>query len=741
MKYRNRSNKAVSVITLTTLVAMIALATNVFLVSVEQLHLRSNEDIRPHMNATYVKDSVIKSVRGKILDRAGNVIAEDNHTFNIYCILDPNRINADDTPAYVFDKQDAAKKIAPILHMEVDDLLRYLNQKDLYQTELGLAGRNLSKTTMEDIKALNIPGIGFTESVERVYPLGTFASNLIGFAQSDENGSIVGKMGTELYLNSYLAGKDGHIVAQVDKQGYIMPGMHKDVISPVNGNNVTLTLDHEIQEALEESFKMTEERFDADRIWGSVMDIKTGKILAWGQYPSFDPNVREIKDYNNYGAQLPYEPGSTLKAFTWAAAMNEGKYDGSAKVDSGPYSFKSDEYNNPVRVKSGGYGTIYNARRKQWGMIDYDYGLIYSSNTITAEVQNSLINPDIHLDYLKRFGFFQPVSTDGLPEETGRLNFIWPADKLALSYGQGSTVTMLQMLQAYSAIFGDGNMVRPYYVDNIVDPYDSNKVIYQAKPKITGTPITAKTAHDEQKILYRVINDHDGTGKFYQIPECKLIGKTGTTQVASNGSYQSGYTISSIMTALPAEDPQVMVYYCFESPYDPNAHVDTKPVTSLIRKTAMRLALAGNKNIDTTATLDGEKTPLDEETETLKEIKTYEMMPLVNHSLEYAKDKLKETHAEVIVLGSGTTVIDQYPVENSYINTNDKVFLLTDTNSFTMMDMTGWTRKDVTGLWQVSQFGFKLEGYGKVIKQNIPPGSKVSRGDQIEVEFEENKKV
>lgn len=376
----------------------------------------------------------------------------------------------------------------------------------------------------------------------------------------------------------------------------------------------------------------------------------------------------------------------------------------------------------------GGWGCIYNAGRKNYGMIDYDSGLIMSLNTVTAEVQNTLINPDKHLEYLQKFGFFDSVNTDGLPEETGVLNFRWPADKLSLCYGQGSTVTMLQMLQAYSAVFGDGNMVRPYYIESIRDSYDSNRVLYQAEPKITGTPITEETAAQLRSILWGVFNDERGTGKHYRIPECELVGKTGTAEVAARGGYASGYTIASMMSAMPAENPQVIVYYCFEAIYNPNAQAMTWPVQNLLRKTAIRLGFANQNN----QPLEGEEVNPEE----LTEIVTTEMPTVTNHSLWYAYEKLKDQQVNIITLGNGDTVIAQYPSIHAPLSTGQKVFLLTETNSFNMPDMTGWTRKDVTALWSVTQFGFRLEGDGKVVSQNIPPGVIVTKGTEIEVVFE-----
>ncbi len=731
-KVRNRTQKITFIIFMITLAVMVLIASNVFLVTIAKVHLGSGTDLSAYADSANTVTTTNKALRGNIYDRNGTIIAQDSKTYNIVCILDENRPSTGDTIAYVKDKEGTASALSKILKMDYETCLNYLNQ-DVYQTELGTAGRNLSKSTKEEIEALNLPGIEFTDSIQRVYPLGTFASNLIGFAQSDETGSTVGKMGAELYLNGYLQGTDGYSTYQSDKDGNILPGMKEETVSAVNGYDVYTTLDSVIQQALEESFEMTNDEFNASRVWGSVMEISTGKILAWGQSPSFDPNTLEITDYNNYGTQIPYEPGSTLKTFTYAAAINEGTYDGTEEVYSGPYCFSSDENNNPVRVESNGYGCIYNAKRKNYGMIQLDYGLIMSLNTVTAEVQNRLINADTHLEYMKKFGFFQVVNSDGLPEETGSLNFTWPADKISLSYGQGSTVTMLQMLQAYSAVFGDGTMVRPYYIDSIRDSYDSSHVIYQAETKVTGNPITEDTAKTLQGILYRVINDDEGTAKYYQIPECKLMGKTGTAEVAVNGGYQSGYTIVSIMCAMPAENPQVMVYYCFEAPYDANAQYKTDHVKNLLRKTAIRLGFTSSISDTTEETTDTTETV---DSEDLTEIVTSEMPSLVNHSLEYATEKLADSNTNQYILGNGDTVIAQYPAENSYITSGQKVFLITDTNNFIMPDLTGWTRKEVTALWSVTQFGFKLEGEGVVTSQNISAGTPVTKGTEIEVVFE-----
>lgn len=730
MKKKKQANRrAVQKIFIVTLVMFLVLTTNVLFVTIGKVHLRSGTDLSVYADSSNIVSETEKSMRGTIYDRNGNVIAQDNKTYNIVCILDSSRPAVDDEVTYVKDKEYTAQVLSKILRMDEQKILDYLNQ-DKYQTELGLGGRNLSKSVKDEIEATDLTGIEFTDSIQRVYPNNVFASNLIGYAQSDENGTTVGMMGLELYLDSYLRGTDGSRTYQVDKDGYVLPGMKETTVSAVNGNNVYLTLDSGIQSTLEQSFNTTKEQFNATRVWGGAMEISTGKVIAWGQSPSYDPNTLEnIEDFTNLGAQTPYEPGSTLKTFTWAAAINEGVYDGSATANGNEYCFTGDENNDPVQTYSDdNYGCIYNASKKQYGNIDLDHGYIYSLNTVAATIQSQYITPSIHLEYLKKFGFFQNVNTDGLPESSGLLNFTWPADKLSLSYGQGSTVTMLQLFQAYSAIFSDGTMVKPYFVESIVDSYDNSNVIYQAETEETGNPITADTAKQVQDLMYRTANDSDGFARHYQIPECKIIGKTGTTEVAatdeSGGTGYTNKTIASIIVALPADNPQVLAYYAFEADYDQNAHYYTEAVTSFLRKIAQTYGFTNGDNST------GEET-----TDTSETIAVSEMPDLLNHSVSYATEKLTSTGSETIVLGNGNSVIDQFPKTGSSVSTGQRVFLLTDTNSFTMPDMSGWTRKDVASLWAVTGFAFELNGEGTVTSQSVSPGTVVTKGTTIQVEF------
>lgn len=723
-----RSNRMLLFIFTITLVVSLLIASNVFLVSVVKVHAVSNTDLNEYANSANMRTEIKKATRGYIYDRNGNIIAQDNKTYNIVCILDKNRPAKKGEVAFVDDPSKTADVLSVLLGGDKETIYNLLS-KDVYQTELGTIGRNLSKEKKEEIESYGLNGIEFTSSIKRSYPLGTFASSLVGFAQSDESGSTVGKMGIELIYDEILSGTDGYRTYQADKNGFVLPGMKVTEVSSINGNDVTLTLDKEIQESLEQAFLQTNEMFNAERVWGAVMEVDTGKVLAWGQSPSFDPNTLDITDYNNYGAQLPYEPGSTMKSFVWAAAINEGMYDGEAQVYSGPYCYAADGL-NPYRVQSRGIGCITNASYKNWGMVGYDYGLILSSNSVTADLLTEVINPDIYEDYLDRFHFFQPVETDNIREEIGIKHYKWPSEKITASYGQGSTVTMLQLLQAYSAIFGDGKMVKPYFVETIKDSYDSQKIIYQAEPTVVGEPITAETASQLRDILYRVVYDTQGTGKHYMIPEIEICGKTGTTQVLVSGSYASGRTIASVMMGMPANDPQYIVYYAFEAAYDRNAHYKTEPIKTLLRKVAMLTNLTA-----TTPTAESTEYPEEGEYQK-KDIQTYTMPNLVNHSYDYAKSKLEGMDVPTYVLGTSDTIIDQFPKAGESVSTGQKVFILTDTGGFYMPDLAGWTKKDVTALWEITDFGFKITGSGQVVYQNVPLDAFVTRDTEIEVELQ-----
>ena len=705
------------------------LTANIFVIVIGRTHVKSNTDLNRYINASNVSESIIAS-RGSIYDDNGVVLADDVVTYDIICFLDESRTNA-----YVKNKAETARMLAPILDMDVNAIYDLLC-KDVYQVELGSKGRNLSKeqkdlitgqislSKADDDSGNDFNGISFIESSKRVYPKGTFASYILGFAQSDENREMCGKMGVELNYNEYLQGKNGHTSYQTDENGYILEGMKEERTEAVNGNDIYLTIDEEIQDSLESAFEKTEETFNIDRIWGAVMEVDTGKVLAWGQYPSFDPNELVIEDYNNYGSQYAYEPGSVMKGFVYAAAIDSGNYDGSELIDSSSfyYDYVDGEISR-VDYYNGKYSPITNAYDRSWGMISYDEGLVRSSNVASCSLLTSVISPEIYRQYLEKFGFFQEVGTE-VPEVTGTLNYNWPSEKLSLSYGQGSSVTMLQLLQGYSAIFSDGTMKKPYFVDKVVNSYDGS-VILQNEPVISDPVISEESALQLQGLMQQVVDSEVGTARFYRMDDFNLLAKTGTSQVAGDGGYDESKMISSVMIGLPAEDPQYIFYYAYQgdSVYASHQYNDGEMIVlnAIARKYQLSIE---DQNLD-----------LDDINGT-EVIQEFTMDNLINHSISYAESKLEGCNPNIVVIGDGDSIIDQLPKAGSKFFTYSNVLLLTDYDNFKMPDMTGWTKSEVIDFWTISGKKINIIGSGICTEQSLPAGSTVSDQDIIEVKLE-----
>ena len=693
---------------------------NVFLVVVVRVHIRSNTSLNDYASSVSTINEPIFSSRGKIYDNTGIVVAQDIDTYDIICFLDKDRIASGNVIAYVDDPSYTAKMLAPILEMsEMEIYDRLTENPNLYQTELGAKGRNLTQEKVNQIKAIpNLHGIEFRSSYARYYPYGEdFAPYLIGFAQSDESGKLVGKMGLESYLDSELNGVDGKHVYQQDTNGFILPGMYEYTEEAKNGYDVYLTLDVSIQEALVNSINEAIDDHGASEAWGAVVEINTGKILAWGQAPTFDPNKLNIDDYNNYGSQKIYEPGSVMKAIIYSAAIDSGNYDGNALYDSDTFYFYGDP---PFRT----YGETYydyvqNWDNSSWGMIPLDYGLIYSSNVATATLLTDYVGPTIYEDYLKRFHFFEYVNSDGILENEGYSNFNnSPADSISTTYGQSSATTMLQLIQAYTAIFGNGEMVKPYFIDKIVDT-SLNAIVYQGTRTVVGTPIKKETAKQMQDLLRRVVSDEEGTGSDYNIESVEAMCKTGTAEIAVDGEYTGKDYVKSAMIGFPYEDPQYIIYFAYHIPNHKDYVTKNYPITELLEKTAM---------------LTNTQTAIAKANSNSSIVKN-NMPNVVDSTYIEANEKLNELGVNIIRIGNGLNVIDQYPKTNEDVYTNEKVFLLTDGNELIIPDFRGWTRKEIISYWNLSGLSITLNGYGIVKQQSVSANSVVNKNDEIIVYF------
>ena len=694
---------------------------NIGFVTLGKIHLRSGTSLVNYVNSVSNVDETIFASRGNIYDSTGTIVAQDVQTYDIICYLDPDRLASADMVAYVDNPSFAAQSLAPILGMESKDIFDILTENSgLYQVELGANGRNLSKEQKEQIEAIEgLHGIDFRNSYKRYYPYGdAFSPQLVGFAQSDNTGKLVGKMGVEQYLNDELSGTDGFHSYQRDKYGYILPGMYDETTPSIDGYDVYLTLDISVQEALNTAIETTLEFKEASRVWASVVEINTGKILGWGQYPSYNPNELSSDDTQvNFGAQLAYEPGSVMKSVIYSAAMDIGTYKGDDYFDSSPYCYTASlgrTYGGP-----GQLGCIKNVDDKNWGMIPLDYGLIYSSNVATTTLLSQYVGEDTFEEYLHRYHLYERVNTDGIDEIPGYTNYgLSPVDEITATYGQGSSTTMLQLLQAYTAIFGNGEMLKPYIIDKIVDP-NTNTLVYQGGRKVVSKPISESTAKQMQDLLRRVVSDPEGTCRHYEGKTVNVMGKTGTSEIPLDGEYDEDTSIISCMLGFPYEDPQYMVYFAYVSPTTVYYNYDIKPIPDLID----RVSLLMNVTID------------DQDNKGDTYVEKYEMPNLLSSALYDAINEMEEMDMDVTVIGDGNNICGQYPEAGSDVYSRHKVFILTDGDNITLPDFENWSRKEVINYWNLSKLSFVLDGYGVAYEQIPMAGSVVNKGNSITVYF------
>ena len=666
----------------------------------------------------YTKQKTIEAQRGTIYDRRGQAIAQDTPAYTVVAILDETLTTNDKDPQHVVDPQDTARKLAPFLEMNEADLVSILS-KDRKQVEFGSKGRDINHSLKLEIEALDLPGIAFIRDSKRYYPNGTFASHTIGYAQKleeDEDGNknvTVGMLGLEKSLDEYLQEEDGYMKFQSDKKGFKLPDAKEQIIAPDNGNNVYLTIDQKIQTFLEDSMNNAAKKYEANKMIGIVANAKTGEILAMSTRPSFNPNVRDITNYLNDAISYRFEPGSTMKIFTLAAAIEEGVYNGDEVYQSGEYYVGRDR--------------IRDHNKLGWGKITFDEGVQRSSNVAFAKLAAEKLGTDNLLQYLNRFGFNQPTGINLEGEVNSLINFQYELDKITTAFGQGSAFTPIQQIQAATAITNNGKMMKPYVVDKIVDP-DTDKVLKDYKPQEVGSPISAETSKKVLDLLETVVTSENGTGKLYYLEGYDVAGKTGTAQIPDpKGGYLTGLgnNIFSFIGMAPKNDPKLIVYVAVEQPKLEDYEKGSEPV-SLIFNPVMKNSLQ-YMNIEPTNQEKAEKT---------NDIQRgFQLQSYSGKSIDGVLKQLSEQQIEVITLGTGNKVVTQIPYEGESVNPGEKVILLTD-GDVQMPDVTGWSLRDIMKIANVTKLKPNIVGNGYVVKQNLAPGTKIKENDYLIIQLE-----
>lgn len=624
--------------------------------------------------------------RGTIYDSSSNVLARTINSYTVIAYLSESRSKGFKTPQHVVDKEKTAKELSPILGMSEEAIL-YLLNRNAYQVELGPGGRGITELKKEEIEKLKLPGISFISSYKRYYQNDDFASYILGYVKTTDDGEMIGEMGIEQYYNDMLKGKDGFIVYQQDVNGYKIPNTKEEVKESKDGVDIYLTIDSNIQFFVEKYSKEAYEQYPCDWLFAVVADAKTGAILGSTSYPSFNPNIKNITNYLNPLVSFAIEPGSTMKIFTYMATMEKKMYDGNKTFKSGS-----------IKI---GENTIYDWKTDGFGEITYDEGFMLSSNVGISYLTKDYFTGSELKEYFKKWGFGQKTGIELPYELTGTLN---EKNNKAIEianagFGQGITVTPIQMVQALTMIANNGVMLKPYIVSKIVDEEDA--LVYEGKRTELGKVASSETVNNIKELMYKVIyNDlYYSTGASYRMDGYDLIGKTGTAQYTNPYTgryyYDNVNYIRSFAGMFPKDDPEIIIYVATKKTYTQKGVSNI--VKGLVKDIANYRSIFKNEETDAT---------------------TFKIDDYSNQNLVMVLDNLKDKFKDIVVIGDGDKIVDTYP-KNKVVSKDEKIFILTNSKNIEIPDFIGYSKREVETYKKLTGIDITLEGNGYVYEQNI----------------------
>ena len=659
-------------------------------------------NLKSFANKRNTKKETLYALRGNIYDVNGDVLAQTINSYTIIAYLDESRSKDSKVPLHVVNKEDTAEKLATVLDMSKEQILERLNKK-AYQVEFGSKGKGLTELQKEAIENLNLSGIDFITTHKRYYPNNNFLSYIIGYTSSDEKGNMKGLMGIEKQYDEKMTGTNGFVKYQKDLNGYKFPNSNEIRKEKIDGNDVYLTIDSNVQMSLETAINKAQNESSANWIVAVVADAKTGKILGSATSPSFNPNTKDIKNYLNPLVSYTYEPGSVMKTYSYMAALeNNPTWDPyNTNCETGPYEIGDD--------------TVRDWNKTGWGLIPYSRGYTLSSNTCVANMIKNYLSKQKLMDYYKKLGFGQKTNIDLPNEYTGKVKFKYDVEVVNAGFGQGITTTPIQQIKALTAISNNGVILNPYIVSKTVNS-STKEVTYKAAVKEGEKVASTETINKIKDLMYRVVNSDSSetTGSKYKMDGYDLIGKTGTAQIANprTGKYYDGKYdyITSFSGMYPKDDPKVILYVALQRSY--NSNVLPQTVQTIVRDTAKYLGI------------------FEEAPEINKEVTTYKLGSYKNKTTESVKQSLDALGASYVIFGDGNKVISQYPNKNSKVSTKDKVFIFTN-GTITMPDLTNYSVKEADVV--LSKLGIKhtINASGYIGYQSISAGTVINSDTEV----------
>ncbi|RED65773.1 penicillin-binding transpeptidase domain-containing protein [Cohnella lupini] len=691
----------------------------------------------------------IRQERGQFLDRDGKVLAADTVAYTI--AVNPKRIAELEAKNPGWKLTDRiVSKLHIVLGTSESDLRKIITAKKengdyLDQREVRPDGWKVDKEIKDRLSAFreelrkiidadNV-GLTFMEDQKRYYPYGSLASHILGY--EDKQGKAIN--GLEKKLNEELSGTEGYLKYQKDGSRTQLPNGEVDYKKPVDGKSVTLTIDRDIQFYVEEALKTAYDQYHPISITAIAADPDTMEILGMASMPDYNPNsywdyASNQAAFKDNAIQSLYEPGSTFKIVTLAAAVQEGIFDPNDTYKSGAISYPN-------------VSAIHDHNWSGWGEITYLDGLKHSSNVAFVKLGYEMLGKEKLVKYIDDFGFGQKTGIE-LPNEVSLpYSLDYPSEVARATFGQGKVlVTPIQQVAAVAAVANGGKLMEPHVVKSISDPATGEKKV--TEPKVIRQVISQESSRKVGEYLETVVSDQDiGTGKSAYIPGYRIAGKTGTAQkVVRNEEtgimeYSKDRFVVSFIGYAPVENPKVVLYVVADEPQVDNAGGGS--VAGPVFKDIMGKSL---KHLGIEPNLP--KTPKDDADSTESEGKDSEVtatLPDVSGmTVAQARQRLKQGSFKIGVLGKGSKVLQQLPKGGSVLPASQQIYLLTDTKPGNVPSLKGMSLRDAIEMCSLLKVTCTVEGQGYVTEQKsvkvegkwivqlklAPPGSADNNGSE-----------
>lgn len=718
--YRDKAlmKKRIS-LALTTLICLFALLAT----RLSYIMIVKREEYSAKAEEQWTSEVKIDARRGRILDRNGVELAVSANVYRVD--FDLNSVRAHLRKENLTNN-DIAPKIAEALGMDEQKVLDKLNTKLPSGADAGAAilVRRIEKEPADKVKDLNIPGVIVSPDTKRYYPKGNFLAHVLGSTNIDGKGLT----GIELEYNDYLSGTPGLRISELSKYNDELPYTISEFTAPINGSDLVLTIDANLQAFAE---KVAEKGYKdnlAKQVSIIIMNPNNGEILAMVNKPDFDPNNPYEGAENYDGANLAekvqkmwrnhlvndtFEPGSIFKVVTMIGNLEEGLVK------------ESDTFTCNGSLKIGPH-TIKCWKRSGHGTLTLPEILQNSCNVGFMEIGKRIGKEKLN-EYISKLGFGQvsgidlPGEAKGIIKKTANIT---ESDLATISFGQTNTVNAVQYMTAFNSIVNGGKLIQPHIMKEITSTNENGETVV----KETFEPEIKEVLSEENTAILRDYLErtvsYGGSSKAY-VEGYHIGAKTGTAQKVNpnGGGYESGKYISSLAGFAPADDPEVTVFISIDEPGTGTYYAGqiVAPLANILFTDIFNYM--------------SEEMPKDDVESIVKEVVIPEIRGL---EVSEAKKILKEYNLEYNIEGNGSIIKDVKPYPGYTVKENSKINIDTGeiesyNKNVIMPDLRGYSLESATKILDDLGITFTYEGEGSITKQSIPKGEIITKGTNVKL--------